>query len=327
MARLWSVLARLSPWLLIAALGYAAVFVQIDVKTTSMAQPLIEQRDQFLGGVDDGQHYWFVGQDGALLTMDQKTGSWQRTLLEPRENLQAIAASDAGTLVVVGNDGRLWVRENGEEWTTQELPLGNVARKLIDAAFLDGNFWVVGEMGAVFRGSADGKSWTRMRAPEDIVLNRIRSGPGHSLWITAEAGRLLRSDDEGATWELIELDGESLQSIAFAGDVGVIVGNRGHIYRSGNAGHDWTLLPELTTDHFYDVVAKQDGWIAVGEQGTVFSAYRDALKWQRVHADNLSRRYYMRVLPARQKSVLVGHEIGQLVSLNEYRAWPAEGQQ
>ncbi len=325
MARLWSVLARLSPWILIAALGYAAIFVKIDVKTMSMAQPLIEQRDQFLGAVDDGQHYWFVGQDGALLTMDQKTQGWQRTLLEPRESLQAIAASDAGTLVVVGNDGRLWVRGSGEEWTMQELALSDVARKLIDVAFLNGNFWVVGEMGAVFRGTLDGKSWTRMRGEEDIAFNRIRSGPNHSLWITAEAGRLLHSDDEGATWELIALDGESLQSIAFAGDVGVIVGNRGHVYRSDNAGHDWTLLPELTTDHIYDVAARQNGWIAVGDHGAVLSADRDALKWQRANVDNLSKRYYMRVLPAQDKSVLAGHEIGQLVGLNEYHAWPAEG--
>ena len=326
MARLWSVLARLSPWLLIAALGYAAIFVTIDVKTTSMAQPLIEQRDQFLGAVDDGQHYWFVGQDGALLTMDQQTQEWQRTLLEPRESLQGIAASDAGTLVVVGNDGRLWRRGTGEEWTTQELPLSDVARKLVDVAFLHGNFWVVGEMGAVFRGAEDGKSWTRMREEQDIAFNRIRSGPGHSLWITAEAGSLLRSDDDGLNWDLIDLDGESLQSIAFAGDLGVIVGNRGHIYRSDNAGHDWTLMPGITTDHLYDVAARPDGWIVAGDHGAVLNADRDAMTWQRVHADNLSKRYYMRVLAAKEKSVLVGHEIGQLAGPSAYRAWPAEGQ-
>lgn len=326
MQRVWSFLARLSPWLLIAGLGYAAVFVKIDVKTTSMAQPLVEQRDQFLGGADDGERYWFVGQDGALLSMDVKTRQWQRTRLEPRDNLQAIAASDVGILVAVGNDGRLWARGSDEQWTAQLLPLSDIARKLVDVAFLDGHFWVVGEMGALFRGSADGKAWLRMRGQEDIAFNRIRSGPGGSLWIAAEGGRLLRSHDAGANWDVVELGSESLQSVAFVGDIGVIVGNRGHVYRSENAGGDWKVVPEFTTDHLYDIAAGPDGWMVVGDHGAAFRAEHSAREWQHVRADGLGKSYYMRVLSAADKSVLIGHDIGQLAGLGDYQAWPTKGQ-
>ena len=322
MRRVWSSLARLSPWVLISGLGYAAIYVKVAVKPVPMTQPLIEQRDQFLGGVNDGGRYWFVGQDGGVLSMDAKTRRWQREELTPRSNLQGIAAGDHGVLVVAGNDGRLWVRDRGEQWVSQVLPVSDVARKLVDVAFLHGHFWVVGEMGALFRGSADGKTWTRMREPEDVAFNRVRSGPGGSLWIAAESGRLLHSADDGATWDSIELDSESLQSIAFVGDVALVVGNRGHVYRSDNQGVDWKLVPAFTSDNLFDVAGSADGWTVVGDHGAVFTAGPAHQQWQRATARTLGKSYYMRVLASANETVLVGHAIGRLAGNDSYEPWP-----
>jgi photosystem II stability/assembly factor-like uncharacterized protein len=325
MKRVWGLLARVSPWVLIAGLGYAAVYVKVAVKPVPMTQPLIEQRDQFLGGVHDGARYWFVGQDGGVLSMDAKTRQWQREELKPRFNLQGIAAGDDGVLVVVGNDGRLWVRGRSEQWVGQVLPVGDIARKLIDVAFLNGSFWVVGEMGALFRGTADGQTWTRMREPEDVAFNRVRSGPGGSLWIAAESGRLLHSDDDGNTWQSIELDSESLQSIAFVGDVALVVGNRGHVYRSDNAGIDWKQVPGFTSDNLFDVTGGPDGWMVVGDHGAVFTAGLNPQEWQNATARGLSKSYYMRVLASAHESVLIGHSIGRLAGNDTYESWPAGG--
>lgn len=326
MKTVWSVLARLSPWVLIAGLGYAAVYVKVAVTPTPMTQPLMEQRDQFLGGVQANGNYWFVGQDGSVLSMDGTTGQWQREALEPRFNLQGIAASTDGVLVVAGNDARLWVRGSDGQWAGQVLPVGDVARKLIDVAFLNGNFWVVGEMGALFRGTADGQTWTRVRDPEDMAFNRVRSGPDGSLWIAAESGRLLHSDDDGASWQVIELNGESLQSIAFVGETGLAVGNRGHVYRSDNRGADWQLLPAFTTDNLFDVAGGAQGWTVVGDHGSVFAAGPGSLEWQRATASGLSKSYYMRVLANAQDAVLVGHTLGRLAGLDSYEPWPAGDQ-
>ncbi len=319
-------LARLSPWALIAGLGYAAIYVKVAVKPLPMTQPLVEQRDQFLAGVNGGSHYWFVGQDGAVLSMDAKTRQWERVALTPRANLQGIAASGDGVLVVVGNDARLWVRGHDEKWVEQILPVGDVARKLIDVAFMNGSFWIVGEMGAVFRGTADGRTWTRMREPEDVAFNRVRPGPDGSLWIAAESGRLLHSEDDGSSWETSELGSESLQSIAFVGDIALAVGNRGFVYRSDNKGLDWEQLPSFTSDNLFDVGGGSAGWTIVGDHGSVFTANADAHAWQRATARDLSKLYYMRVLASAHGAVLIGHTIGLLSGKDTYQSWPAGDQ-
>lgn len=320
--RISSLLARLSPWAIIAALAYAALFVEVDVATESMAQPLAENRDLFFGAAASGGRLWFVGQGGAVLSMDEASRKWQRMQLSPVTNLQGIAASDAGVLVAVGNGGRYWLRGVDERWTSQTLPVGDVGNKLLDVAFFAGHFWIVGEMGALFRGDAQGAGWQRLRDADDVAFNRIRPGPDGSIWIAAEFGRLLHSRDGGATWSVSELGSESLQSIAFTGAEGIVVGNRGQAFHSADGGASWQPVERFTTEHLYDVLARPDGWLAVGDRGAVFAGDRSAEHWQVLHPKGLGKGYQVRLLASREGEVLVGRGLGLLGADDAFRAWP-----
>lgn len=322
--RLSSVAARLSPWLIIAGLAYAAIFVEVEVATESMEQPLVEPRDLFFGAVAADGRLWFVGQGGAVLALDESSGRWHRAQLQPVVNLQGIATSDAGVVVAVGNGGRYWVRGKDAQWTPGTLPVGDVGNKLIDVAFFHGHFWVVGEMGALFRADATGMNWTRLRDADDVAFNRVRAGPEGSVWIAAEFGRLLHSDDDGATWRSVELGRESLQSLAFAGDEGVVVGNRGQVFRTSDGGARWQPVAPFTTEHLYDVLARPQGWLAIGDRGALFEAPRDAGHWSALAPAGLGKGYHVRLLAARDGEVLIGRGIGLLDGKGDYRRWPAE---
>ncbi|MFC4821239.1 WD40/YVTN/BNR-like repeat-containing protein [Dokdonella ginsengisoli] len=321
--RITSALAWLSPWAIIGGLAYAAVFVEVDVATEPMAQPLVENRDLFFGAAAADGHLWFVGQGGAVLALDEKSQQWTRTQLQPATNLQGLAASDSGVLVAVGNGGRYWVRGGDGQWNAQTLPVGDVGNKLLDVAFFGGHFWIVGEMGALFRSDAQGAYWTRLREADDVAFNRIRPGPAGSIWIAAEFGKLLRSDDDGASWHVVELGSESLQSIAFDGGIGVVVGNRGRAYRSGDAGASWQPIATFTTEHLYDVLARADGWLATGDRGAVFAAARDAEGWKPLAPQGLGKGYHVRLLASGTGDVLVGRGVGVLGADGGYQPWPA----
>lgn len=318
-------LARVAPWSIIGGLAYAAAFVQVQTESKPMAQPLVESRDLFFGGTALGERAWIVGQHGAVLSGDRAAGTWQRRQLEPAVNLQAITAAPGGRVVAVGNGGRLWTGDGDGTWSPQTLPVSAVGGKLLDAAFVGGHFWVVGEMGALFRGDADGAQWTRMREEDDVAFNAVREGPGASIWVAAEFGRLLSSHDGGETWQVAELGEESLRALAFHGQDGVAVGNRGLAFATTDGGLHWQRLAAFTTEHLYDVAVREGRWLAIGDRGAAFTSSSGLRDWQPLAAAGLGRSYYSHLFElANGDTVLVGRSIGLLTPDGRYRPWPEE---
>ena len=305
---------RLSPWLIIGALSYAALFIKPSVNPPPLNQPLLETRDAFFDAEVYRQHVWAVGQNGALLESLDGGESWSREEVPGRDNLQGIAVSPEGTVVVVGNQGRLWVKQADDSWKEQ-LALGEDAVvKLLDVTFIDGHFWVVGEIGTLLRANASATEWEQLSIDEDVTLNSIVPGANDDLWIAAEFGRLLHSVDHGQTWQEQELGSESLRAVHFNGPVGVAVGNRGGFYLSENAGANWREVPAFTEEHLYDVTFHQGRWIATGDRGALYQS-REAVPtrgWQRWTPDGLDKSYHSRLLNTDRGVLLVGKQVGLL---------------
>jgi photosystem II stability/assembly factor-like uncharacterized protein len=316
-------LGRLSPWLLISGLAYAAVFIKPTVDPAPLSQPLLERRDAFFDGAVHKDNFWVVGQNGALLATTDAGQRWNREELPGRDNLQSIAVSDSGRVVVVGNQGRLWTREPGQPWQSHSLPVAEHAGKLLSVAFIDNQFWVAGEMGALFRGDAQAQNWQALGIDEDVTFNAIRPGANGDLWLAAEFGRLLRSRDHGQTWVSQELGSESLRSIAFEGSTGVAVGNRGEAYLTLDAGDSWQAIPKFTSEHLFDVVVHQGQWVATGDRGALMRSSDPAADWQAWTPPALDKSYHSRLLATHDGVILIGQQIG-LLTKDELEIWPAE---
>ncbi|KRW60960.1 WD40/YVTN/BNR-like repeat-containing protein [Pseudomonas sp. TTU2014-080ASC] len=305
---------RLSPWMIIGSLSYAALFVQPTVNPHPLNQPLLENRDAFFDAEVYGQHIWAVGQNGALLESLDNGESWSREEVPGRDNLQGIAVSPQGTVVVVGNQGRLWVKQDDGSWKEQQVLGEDTVAKLLDVTFIDNHFWVVGEIGSLLRGDADGTNWQQLSIDEDVTLNSITAGANDDLWIAAEFGRLLHSVDHGQSWQVQELGSESLRALKFNGQVGVAVGNRGGFYLSENAGESWREVPAFTEEHLYDVTFNEGRWIVTGDRGALYQS-REAVPakgWQRWSPAGLDKSYHSRLLNTDRGVLLIGKQVGLL---------------
>ncbi|MDH1664604.1 YCF48-related protein [Pseudomonas chengduensis] len=315
--------ARLSPWGLIAGLAYAAVFIKPTVDAAPLLQPVVEQRDMFFGAAGDLTSLWVVGQDGAVLHGVQGGTRWSREVLSTRSNLQAVAVSPGGVVVAVGNHGDLWLKTPEQNWRNTKLPVSEVGGKLLDVAFIGGHFWVTGEMGALFRSGPEAGAWERVGEEQDVAFNAIRQGIGSDLWVAAEFGRLLRSRDGGLNWTTQELGNESLRSVSFEGQVGVAVGNAGHVYVSQDGGDNWKAISLFASDHLRDVAVVDGLWSVVGDNGTYFQSRKPDGGWSNAALEfgGLGKGYFTRVLLVAGGSLLVGQQLavidgGQLTVVN-----------
>lgn len=265
----------------------------------------------FFGAAGDKDSLWVVGQDGAVLHGVDGAKRWSREVLPNRSNLQAVAVSPKGVLVTVGNQGDLWSRAAGYGWRHAPLPVEALSGKLLDVAFIDGHFWVTGEMGALFRAGPGAETWERMAPEQDVAFNAIRPGVGGDLWIAAEFGRLLRSRDGGRTWSTQELGSESLRAVAFDGDTGVAVGNAGYLYLSQDGGDTWRRLTPFSRDHLHDVVVRDGQWSVVGDNGTFFQSSKPDSGWKNaaIGFGELGKGYLTRILPIAGGELLVGRQL------------------
>lgn len=318
--------ARLAPWMVIGGLAYAAVFIKPTVNPVPLDQPLLERRDAFFDGAALGERLWIVGQNGALLSSSDSGSHWLREELPGRGNLQAIAVSPQGRQVVVGNQGQLWTRQGSEPWQRQELAVSDLAGKLLDVSFIDGHFWIVGEMGALFRSDADARNWQALGSGDDVTLNSIAAGVDGDLWIAAEFGRLLRSRDGGVSWTTLELGDESLRALHFAGRTGVVVGNQGQMLISRDGGDSWQARQPFTREHLFDITEHHGQWLVTGDRGALFRASEPGSGWQAWIPDGLDKSYHSRLLDSADGVVLIGHQLG-LLRQDDLQLWPREQQQ
>lgn len=320
-AKVLGITAQVAPWAIVGGLAYAAAFIKPGVEPLPLPQPLNEPRDLFYDvSASESGRYWFAGNNGLVLEAGKSLDDWRRHVMPQDVNLQGIASADNGTVLAVGNAGWTFRRHGDGEWESLQLPVSDIAGKLIEVAWLDGQFWAIGEMGAVFRADATAKDWLDLSIEGDVALNDIARAAGGELWITAEFGTLYHSQDSGQSWQGEELGYESLRSVAFHGDQGVVVGNGGVIFHSADAGRTWEKASSPTSEHLYDVVHDNQRWLAIGNGGVLLSS-ENGFSWQMLQPDNFANGYHARLQPVENGVLIAGETIG-LLSGSRWQTWP-----
>lgn len=321
MSRVLGVSAQIAPWAVVGGLAYAAAFIKPGIEPLPLPQPLNESRDLFYDvSVSETGKYWFAGNNGLVLEAGLSIEDWRRHDMPKEVNLQGIASDDNGTVLAVGNAGWTFRHYGDGEWESFQLPVSDIAGKLIEVAWIEDHFWVIGEMGAIFRTDANAQTWDDLSIEGDVALNDItRTGSG-DLWITAEFGTVYRSSDRGQNWEGTELGYESLRSVAFHEQHGVIVGNGGVIFHSHDDGETWNSVESPTSEHLYDVIHNDGRWLATGNGGVLVTS-GDGRQWQTLQPGNFASGFHARLEPA-EKGVLVAGETIGLLSGSDWQVWP-----
>jgi photosystem II stability/assembly factor-like uncharacterized protein len=317
--------AQLAPWIVVGSLGYAAAFIKPKVEPMPLPQPLVEPRDVFYDvDTDIGESYWFVGNAGTVLQSGEGKEEWKRHELPEPINLQGVAVSSKGDVVAAGNQGAVFVlRKGSSDWSSHRLPVSDRAGKMVEVAWIDDAFWVIGEMGAIFKSDAAAESWKQLGIDEDVSLNDIARSPDGGLWIAAEFGLVLYSDDAGETWSQSELGRESLRALAFdpSGN-GVIVGNNGSVMHSSDSGESWNSVDSATEEHLYDVGYTGEFWLAVGNSGAILKS-PNGKTWERLRLEGFGSGYHTRLLATANRTVIAGETIGELTG-STWLSWPVE---
>lgn len=326
MERLIKVCLSGLPWLIIAGLLWAGIFIKPTASGTPVEPPVIERADAFFGvAAPAPAQLWLAGNNGKIIHSADGGASWKSQKLSGRMHLQDVAAWDADRLLAVGNDGMVFVTEDGgKQWRGQKIDFlhGALNKLLRVKTYADGKAWAVGEMGALIHSADYGQTWERRRPEQDTALNDVYMIDGEAGWVVGEAGGMLRTADGGASWEtLAPVVRGSLMAVAFRdAENGVVVGLEGVILVTRDGGRHWqSLVATRQGDgtplklHLYDVAwdAGSERWFAVGDQGLYVTATADAAAWEGGRLEAKEGGWHTRIVPAHGRFYLAGATVGE----------------
>lgn len=305
------------PWLIIAALLWAGLYIKPQPVGATVTPPLIEPRDHFYGltALPDGT-LWAAGSNGKIVAI-AGNGRISRLPTPTRQHLQDIAAWDANRAVAVGNGGDiLYSADGGASWTLAPgVPRSEVANKLLRVRIADGGLAIAsGEMGALLISSDYGQHWRRLRPEEDVSWNDVAILGDGRLVVVGEFGLILTSPDGGASWEEVGSPVESsLMAVSFRNpQQGVAVGLEGALLVTEDGGQSWSPLDSSVQDHLFDVLWDADAqrWFVSGALGRWLSAEPDARHWQAGRIDSRDLSWHTRAVAQGGVLWLAGANIG-----------------
>lgn len=157
-----------------------------------------------------------------------------------RRNGTAIAGANNITLNVTqeGNYDAQVVSEDWKRATDFQKPPISYSK----AFFLDvNNGWMTGSNGVIFRTANGGGIWTRQETNSTIGLEGIFAISTNNVWAVGD-NNLFRYN--GTAWSSQPLGSQKLSTIHFesTGQVGLVVGKDGTVYRTTNGGANWNKI-------------------------------------------------------------------------------------
>lgn len=319
MSRLIQLIGGALPWAVIAALLWAAIFVEPHPLGETVFPTAIERRDRFFDLIvdPDAGRLLAVGVRGKVVVSDNRGASWHVQEVPTRLTLQAVAAWDDRHATIVGNEGVvLWTEDGGARWEEGTAPLSEVANKLVGVtARADGLGFAVGAMAAIYETRDFGRNWTRINEEVDISFNDIAFIDDDRGWIVGEFGTMLTTSDGGASWsEADPVVESSLMGVAFNPEGrGAAVGLEGLVLLTDD-GIEWREIETPFEEHLFSVAWAEDHWVAVGEDGVLArSDTTDLQAWQAARIAPTLRTWHTAVVPVDDRLYLAGATLSRLV--------------
>jgi photosystem II stability/assembly factor-like uncharacterized protein len=252
----------------------------------------------------DARHGWAVGEGGLILRSTDGGTSWSRQsarvtdLLDGLErtldtHLFGVAALSPDEAWAVGDMGVVLRVSDGEHWAHFPIPEASfgdeeIPDRIFNAvSFADARHgWIVGEFGTTLRTADGGLSWSGARtfagAPDDLYLFDVAAADARRAAVVGLAGSILVTEDGGATWAARSAETSAgLYGVLWHGTSGIAVGDRGELFRTGDAGARWSSPQRPTLFNWLAAVERADRrrLFAVGEKGLVLGSRDGGATW------------------------------------------------
>lgn len=294
-------------------IGAAAAQAENDLLQLPSKKSKLAQTSRFYDVVAAGDRLVAVGERGHILYSDDHGVTWTQADVPVRVALTAVCFPSDGKGWAVGHDavvlhtvdgGKTWVKQlDGFQVNDLELALYQDLLETLQAELQKLETVAEGEEGdkEALKEDLALEIEDLQYKLEDVQLDKEDGAwkPLLDLWFDGEGrgivvgvfGTILSTDDGGRTWQSISHrvsnpDGYHYKSIARAGDMLIIGGEIGNIYRSSDRGRTWAQMDSPSEASFFNMVANGTGDIVVGTSfkgGMVYS--RDqGTSWDEVRA-------------------------------------------
>jgi len=277
-------------WRLAGPFGGSARSIAIDPANRSIL--LAGTRDSLLFRSDDAGATW------NLLRFPPGTpGTFNALLIDPRASGHFYAGLDAGDS---RDSGVYESRDGGEHWSALEGVRGLRIESLAMAPE-DGRVLAAGTSQGVFLTKDGGETWSRISVagnPEMQDITALAFDPVHSSTIYAGTPHLpWKTSDEGANWHSIAtglIDDSDIFSIHVdpKRPERMLASACSGIYRSENAGEQWTKLRGIPGTHRRTHIIAQDpndpDIIYAGTTLGLFKSMDAGASWQHLNAEQVN---------------------------------------
>ena len=251
----------------------------------------------------DDKSGWAVGASGTILRSTDGGKTWAEQKVEITDemgqsapidvNLFGVAALSPTEAWVVGDLGMVLRTRDGEKWekvTFDAATYGddNVPERLLNAVVFTSptEGWIGGEFATLLHTTDGGQTWVGTReivgAPADLYVFNVGGTAGGPAAAVGLAGSVLVTSDEGKTWQSRSVDTTAgLFAVAWKGDHGIAVGDRGVLWTTNDGGQSWTdaKRPKLF-NWLAGATFNGDGQaIVVGERGIVLRSEDGGASW------------------------------------------------
>lgn len=159
-------------------------------------------RSLLLDVAASGDRLLAVGERGHILVSTDQGDSWRQVPVPTQALLTAVALGDDDRAWAVGHDSVILRSEDGGESWELVYSDPDANEPLFDVFFLDGDRgFAVGAYGVFMETHDGGRSWERRAAFDgDNHLQHMARLPSGALVLVGERGLILRSDDAGETF-------------------------------------------------------------------------------------------------------------------------------
>ncbi len=256
-------------------------------------QSLPTVRDLHSVHFHDAETGWVGADDGIVYRTTDGGRSWEARptgLFHPVTIMDWI--DDRRGWVGTVDLGIAATTDGGRTW--EILHGGDMIGWFLDLTFVDHERGYASGQSGIFssylvRTSDGGATWEGLPLSypfqEDIFRRVAVSSDEQTIWVLtwlfSDGDGISISRDGGDTWTFVPIAADRLADMAFTtDDVGVVVGQRGEIFRTTDGGETWirAIAPPGPTLLDVEFVDESRGW-AVGEAGTVLTTTDGGLTW------------------------------------------------